>query len=226
MRIALLLITSLLATLSHAECYYASYALTLKLTATSGEELIRYRTISACDLDLDSIGSNAYLHQVLFNTDLTIDIPWFAQRAEYRYCLEEQLDCADDEKMSVYQLFTGAALEPSHIERIEVLDHERVSALSWISTELQVADTVLFHQKPIEVVLCGGYLCYHSIAVFKSRPEQLAVLRAIKELNTEMESAEGGLDHANGDAYDERMWTLIEQLRSAKDMIVVSECTD
>lgn len=226
MRTALLLIASLLAGIASAECYYSSYALTLKLTTTSGEELIRYRTIGACDLELDSIGSSAYLEQVLFNTDLTVDVLWFAQKAEYHYCTDEQLDCAEDERLSVHQLFTGTVLEPSGVRSIEVLDHRRVSALSWISTELQVADTMLFHQKPIDVILCGGYLCYHRIAVYKNRPEQLPVLRAVRELNTEMERVEGGLDHTNGDAYDERMWVLIEQLRSAKDIVVVSECTD
>lgn len=226
MRIALLLIASLLTSVSHAECQYSNYALKLKLTLTSGEKLIRYRAISACDLELDSIGSNAYLQKVLFNTDLTIDIPWFAHKAEYRYCSEEQLNCADDEKLSVYHLFTGGVLQQSSLRNIEVLDHERVSALSWISTELQVSDTALFHQKPIEVILCGGYLCYHRIAVYKRRPEQLPVLGAIRELNTEMDTVEGGFDRANGDAYDERMWTLIEQLRNAKDMVVISECTD
>lgn len=226
MRTALLLITSLLAGIASAECYYSSYALTLKLTTTSGDELIRYRTISACELELDSMDSGAYLQEVLFNTDLTVDVLWYAHRAEYHSCMEEQLDCVQHERLSVHHLFTGAVLEPSSIRSIEVLENVRVPALNWISTELQVADTVLFHQKPIEVVLCSGYLCYHNIAVYKSRPEQLPVLRAIRELNTEMDSVEGGLDHSNGDAYDERMWVLIEQLRTAKDIIVVSECTD
>lgn len=226
MRIVLLLMGSLLALISNAECQYSNYALTLKLTTTSGEELIRYRTISACDLELDSIGSNAYLQRVLFSTDLISEIKWYTHRAAYRYCVNDQLACAEDEKTIILHLFDGFALERSSIRRIEVLDHQLVSALTNISNELQLADTVLFHQEPIGIITCGGYLCTHRIAVYKNRPELEPVLRAVTEMNAEMEGLEGGFDTSNGDTYDERMWKLIEQLRTAKDLIVVSECSD
>ncbi len=226
MRIALLLIASLFAILSHAECQYSNYALTLKLTTTSGEQLIRYRTISACDLELDSIGSNAYLQGVLFNTGLASEAKWYAHRAAYRYCVNDELACAEDEKATLYHLFDGRALEQGSIRRIEVLEQVLVSALNGISTDLELADTVLFHQEPIEIISCGGYLCYHRIAIYKHRPEVGAVLDAISALNAEMEGVENGLDRSNGDAYDARMWELIEQLRTARELIVVSECTD
>ena len=226
MRPALLLIGSLLSILSHAECQYSNYALKLKLTTTSGEELIRYRTISACYLELDSIANDAYLQKVLFNTGLTSDVKWYSHRAAYRYCVNDEVSCPADEKATLYHLFDGFALEPASIRRIDVLDHERVSSLNEISTDLQLADTVLFHQEPIEIISCGGYLCYHRIAVYKSSPELEPVLREVSKLNAEMEGVEDGLDRSNGDAYDDRMWQLIEQLRTAKDLIVVSECSD
>ncbi|MBK9420146.1 MAG: hypothetical protein IPN44_03725 [Flavobacteriales bacterium] len=107
-----------------------------------------------------------------------------------------------------------------------MLDHVRVSALNWISTDLQLADTLLFHQEPMEIITCGGYLCYHRIAVYRHTPGLEPILRAITALNTEMEEVENGFDHSNGEAYDERMCALIEQLRTAKELIVVSECSD
>ncbi|MEO5583898.1 MAG: hypothetical protein ABIQ75_00460 [Flavobacteriales bacterium] len=60
--------------------------------------------------------------------------------------------CAEAEKATILHLFDGFALERSSIRWIEVLDHELVSALSGISTELQLADTVLFLQEPIETI--------------------------------------------------------------------------
>lgn len=140
--------------------------------------------------------------------------------------MEELLDCAQDENKSVLHLFVGTALEPTSIQRIEVLEQERVSALNWISTELQMVDTVPFRQKPIAIIACSGYLCDHRIAVYMNSHDQQPTLHAIREVNAEMESLEGGLESSNDDAYDERMWALIAQLRSAKDMLVVSECTD
>lgn len=200
--------------------------MTLKITSSSGEELIRYRTLSACELEVDSLGSEAYMQQVLFSTDLESEVLWYAHRAAYRYCLGDQLDCAEDEKASLLHLFDGHALESASIHRIEVLEDVRVSALNWISSDLQLADTLLFHQEPIELSYAGGYLCYHRIAVYKTTAGSEPVLRAIAALNAEMKELEKGLDSSNSDVFDERMWALISQLRTAEGLVVVSECTD
>lgn len=216
----------LLAGRAQAECQYSNYELTLRLTRTNGEELICYRTMSACNLDLDRLGNEAYLFEVLYNTDITSDILWFRHRAAYRYCTTAGQTCPDEEMAKEYVIFDGIAIDRTAVRRIEVIEHERVGAFDHVSSELQMSDTVLFHKRPIEVIACDGYLCYHRIAVYKRNPKLVAAFDAIRALNAEIAELADDLDHTNGDDYDDRMEQLVAPLRKERGLVIVSGCTD
>ena len=222
MRIAILYLLLLTCTSAKAECQYANYALTLKVTTTTGEELTCYRTVSACYLDVDSIQSSRYLKVLLFNTDGAMDNAWCRYRAIYRYCAEGLVDCAKSEQATLYHLFDPFKLDSAVVTNITAVDYERASALEWISSDLQLSDTVLFHQRPIEVIACAGYLCFHQIAVYRHSAELAMILPEIEWLNAEFAE----LEEEDKDAYDEQMWLLIDRLREAAGLVIVSGCSD
>lgn len=227
MRTAHTLLCLFIAIWAQSECDYSQYELKLKVALVTGDEVIYYRTISMCDLELDSIKSNDYLQSVLFNTyDGAVEVKWYKHRAAYRFCYDERVTCATDEKATIYHSFVALTLPRTNVIKVEVVDHKRVSAVDGISTELQLSDTVMFQKVPKEVITCGGYLCYHRIAIYKNNPGLKTTMSAIRALNAEIAALGESLDSSNGDAFDERMWQLVEQLKTAQGMIVVSGCTD
>lgn len=226
MRLWLLLFSCVLGLRAAAECYYSNYALSLKVITTANEELRCYRTVGGCDLRPDSIGSQAYLLDMLFSPILTMEVGWYARRVAYRYCDGGDPACAEDEKKTLYAYFEAIPLERSRVARIEVVEVERITALDHIATALTIQDTTMLHRSPLEVVHAGGYLCYHWIAVHRRSPEISKVLARIKALNLEIESLGDGLDGDVGDVYDERMQTLVAPLIRMSGLVVVSGCTD
>ncbi|MBK7241996.1 MAG: hypothetical protein IPI00_18010 [Flavobacteriales bacterium] len=205
-----------------AECHYSNYALALKVTMITGQELTCYRTISACYLNVDSIHSSPYLKALLFNTDGATDSTWCRYRATYRYCAEGLIDCAKTDQAILYHLFDPFHLDSAATSNISVEAYERVSALEWLSSDLQVSDTVLFHQRPTQVIACAGYLCFHQIAAYRHSSELDVLLPEIVQLNAEIAELEDGEE----DAYDERMLLLMDRLRKADGLIVLSGCSD
>lgn len=226
MRTTTILLCTLLAGAARSECQYANYELTLKLTCTNGKEVLCYRTMSACYLDPVRLGDSAYLFDVLFNSDITSDIRWYRHRAAYRYCVMAEANCPEAERAKHYVLFDGIRVDRSDVRGIDVIAHERVSAFDRVSSEIQMSDTVLFHREPIQVISCGGYLCYHRIAVYQRHAKLAPTFAAIAALNAEIAEQADDLDHINGDVLDERMERLVGRLRKEKGLVIVSGCTD
>jgi hypothetical protein len=226
MRVVTLLFCALLWSAAHAECQYSNYELTLKLTRTNGEQLVCFRTMSACNIDVDRLGDTAYLMEVLYNTAITADVRWYRHRAAYRYCVTDEATCTVEEQSQQYVFFDGITVDRADVRRIDAIAHERVSAFDHVSSQLQMTDTVLFHREPVEVISCSGYLCYHRIAVYRRNAKLASTFAAIDALNAEIAAQPDDLDHTNGDVLDARMEHLVVPLLKEKGLVIVSGCTD
>jgi hypothetical protein len=208
-----------------AECYYTDYQLTFNIS-TAKEERVCYQTISSCDFNLDSINSVEYLKGVFSMSGNTDCIKVYKYQQPFAYCLEGKTECPENEKDIIYALFEEIILDKSEVSDFKVIETISVSALESISTELELADTLLFRQDPIEVISCEAYLCYHTISIYEENPDIKTVLDDIKALTSEVAQLGDEMDYRNEDDYDDRLWQLIDQLKTADGVITVSGCSD
>lgn len=210
---------------SHAECYYSNYALKLDVTFSDNKDLICYAIISACDFNVDSVSDEGYLLNVLKKRKGLDSIVVYEQLLEYRYCISEPY-CSHDERQSVFQLFEEVQFNKERVVQIAVLDWKVISALESISTKLSLNDTLMFTQKPLKVAFVEGYLCAHTVSVYNANPEVEQGLRELALINEEIMEWQADSNFQNGDAYDERLWEIIDRINKAGGVITVSSCTD
>lgn len=210
---------------SQGECYYSNYALKLSITTSDNVVFTCYKQISACDFTLDSVQGNNYLLNALIEKSNRANVQVFRHSFEYFYCISEP-DCGPEEKQSVVHLFDKVELKQEKIQKVELLEWKIISAMEGISTELDIRDSALFSQLPNKIVSISGYLCSHTISVFKSSSLLENELSRLSSVKREIQQLEAPLDYQNGDAYDQRIWQIIRQINEVKGVITVSGCSD
>jgi len=149
----------------------------------------------------------------------------FRHSFQYFYCISEP-DCGPEEKQSVVHLFDKVELKQEKIQKVELLEWKIISAMEGVSTELDIRDSALFSQLPNKIVSISGYLCSHTISVFKSSSLLENELSRLSSVKREIQQLEAPLDYQNGDAYDQRIWQIIRQINEVKGVITVSGCSD
>lgn len=209
-----------------AECHYSKYHLTFEIQTTS-DHLIYYNEIPGCQLNIDSIQNQKYLINNLRLRNESDSLILFKDRTSYKYCIEEHINCAEAEKDSIFLLWNGIVLKVEEIVSIKVLEHLQVPVFDNISTGFAFSDTSWRENPPKEILYCGAYLCYHMIFVYQSDNKATKVLSEIRSFQLEIDELdkEDELDSSNGDEYDARLSSLVDQL-SLEKIVLISGCTD
>jgi len=211
---------------SKAECYYSAYE--LKVEIEGNDKLINYYArMGACNFDLDSLKSQDYLLTVLSESTLQNSISLYADRLTYAYCTGSETSCLENQKDTIFKLFSKITLSKSEIKSIRVVECKRVSAMMHISNELEISDAEWLNNKTIEAIRFGFDLCDNQIFIHERNEEVNKILANIKKLKLKLnELKEPGLLSDEERKYYNQMQSLVRRIGAQEKVIVVTECTD
>lgn len=223
--LCMLVILSLITSRSMAECYYTNFELKLEITTTDGRQMIAYQSISACKLNLDSTESK-HLISALQKEARSKTIKLYKFRSFYRYCTQDSWACNETEMASIYHHFEAFELDAQQVKSIKLLDRQQVSSTEHISSELELKDTLMFHQRPIQIIRLWAFLCDFNVAVFKSDPVLDGELKNLLDFKQELHELHKNRDYSNGDEMDAQALEIIDRINKLDGAIVVSACGD
>lgn len=223
MRILITFFSLSLSLLAKSECQYHLVELKLKVT-TDNMSSIYYSSMSLCDFYSDSLQSKTYLIRSLNQGNLEDSITVFNDIIRYEYFMADTIH--SKEKNTISSLINEVDLLVKDIDSVKVIEYKEVSVFDFISTELELADTLWLNTPPIRKIGFGAYLCTHQIFIHEKNLENNRVLNRLYNLQKEIDLKLESMHPEEGDEYDAKIWHLIQQLRNVKKMVVVSSCTD
>ena len=207
-----------------SECQYHLIELKLKIITTDNSSITCYSSMSLCDFNSDSIKSKPYLLRALKRWSTNDSITVFKDIIRYEYFIYDTI--ISKEKNIVSSRINEIDLFVNDIDSITVIEYNDVSVFDFISTELELADTNWLYTSPVSEIGYGAYLCSHQIFIYDKSVETNKVLDQLDNLQKEIDLKIDSMNRAEGDEFDEKIWSLIEQLKDLDKIVVVSSCTD
>lgn len=210
----------------HAECYYSQYHLKLQISTSKTQSMVCYQSISACNFNPDSANSQRYLINQLLREFGSEQVLVYRKRIKFKYCLGGKHICNEREKLEVYAFMNDIMLMPSEIQHIKVLSSEHASVFENISSSLSLEDTSWLKTEPTSAYAFMGYLCDHSIVLYDNQTIHKPLLDQLQALQNELQATDRKDSDIDLDDFDQRLWTLIEQVNKIPKLVTVSSCTD
>ena len=206
---------------SLAECYYTSYELTFSIKVAD-KQMTAYKRISACDLNLDSIGNTHYLIMTLQNTDF---ITLYENRIDYSYCYLNKTFCPDENKGTLYILYDEFKINVNEIIDLKIIDNKSVSSTSHISSQIQKSDTIWLNTKPIEAFNINCSVCSFIIIVHKMTEKVRQVISSLDNIQSDLNKLNDEELILNETEYLTKIEQQLNKIKNSK-VVTITSCGD